>query len=114
MIGDREMKRKRFNVYGYWQYGDWFEKSCGVKRDDVVYVYSKCKDMVKAYTTGGRKISFHVINLTHGYFVRLDRGSHVIANCLAKGMYGRDCRKCSVTRAKLAFKKVMKTRKIRG
>lgn len=100
------MSKKRFNVYGYWRFVDVLSLSCGIEKDDIVYVFSKCGDMVKAYLTSGKIVDFHVTNLTKEYFVRPGRG-HSLAECCAKGMFGSDCSKCSTNRQRQLLTRVI-------
>jgi len=100
------MVRRRFNRYGYWQFTDVIPLSNGIEQGDVVFVFSSQRDMVNAYTTSGKTVSFHVTNLTKEYFERPGRG-HAPAKCLAKGMYGVDCPNCVIFRAKKKLKKVL-------
>ncbi len=65
------MRRDRFNVYGFWIFDDVIGlcTNPSIEKGNKVKVYSKKDDMVFA-KFGRNKVSFHVTNLTKGYFVR--------------------------------------------
>jgi len=98
--------KRRFNVYGYWQFTDIVGLGAYINKDAIVYVFSKRGEMVKAYTPAGRIVDFHITNLTKEYFVRIGRG-HPPATCLAKGLYGSNCDKCDIYVAKFKLKKIL-------
>lgn len=103
------MKKRRFNVYGYWQFTDIIPLSCGVSNGDVVYVFSKQGEMVKALTTFGKLVDFHVSNLEQNYFIRPGRG-HFPGKCLdrKRRFYVEvGCPECTIFKAIVKLKKVL-------
>lgn len=113
--------RKRFNLYGYWQFSDHLGLGCGIEKFDLIYAFKVKDSMVYAINEKGKIINFHYTNITKDYFLRPSYEYHKICELgkrsaawhktLVKSeRHKNDCHKCQMYK----FKQTVKRFKLRN